>query len=157
MSLYVIGMDVTKVRTSAEGPEFTVGTIGRDAETGKMYKYVKFNNGTGNVASVANYFAYYYGSGGTTVTMDQSDSTSIGAGVFQAVIADLGYGWIQVAGTATLGIALTAGAAGNALTPVGVGADGTLDLSAAVTDAICAYCVDVSTPTAPVVMLACPL
>jgi hypothetical protein len=38
---------------------------------------------------------------------------------------------------------LTAGADGNALTPVG-STDGTLDVSAAVTDAICAYAVDAS-------------
>jgi len=40
-----------------------------------------------------------------------------------------------------LTIALTAGADGNALTAVGAG-DGTLDVSAAVTDAVCAYAGD---------------
>ena len=156
MSLYVIGMDVTKVRTSAEGPEFTVGTIGRDAETGYMYKYVKFDNGVGNVASVAGKFAYYFGSSGTTVTMDLSDSKNVGAGVFQAVIADGGYGWVQVSGIATLVVDLTAGTAGQALTPAGA-TDGTLDVSAAATDHICAAAIDVSVSNAPVILLTCPL
>jgi hypothetical protein len=63
--------------------------------------------------------------------------------VLQAVLADGEYGWIQIKGRATLTTALTAGADGNALTAVGA-TDGTLDVSAAVTDAICAYAVDAS-------------
>jgi len=50
---------------------------------------------------------------------------------------------VQIKGPATLTIALTAGADGNALTPVGAG-DGTLDVSALVTDHICAIADDVS-------------
>jgi hypothetical protein len=152
MSLYVIGMNTSAVRTATEGPEFVVGTIGRDAETGKMYKYVKYDNGTA-VTAVAGNFVYYIGETGTTVTMDLSDSKYIGAGVLQAVIADLGYGWIQVAGQATLTTALTAGADGNALTPIG-STDGTLDVSAAVTDHICAIAV---TAASKIVYLTCPL
>jgi type 1 fimbria pilin len=84
--------------------------------------------------------------------MDLSDSAGVGAGVFQAVIADQGYGWIQTAGVATLTTALTAGADGNALTPVG-STDGTVDVSALVTDHICAIAIDAS---AKIVMLTCP-
>ena len=50
---------------------------------------------------------------------------------------------MQVTGPATLTTALTAGADGNALTPVG-STDGTLDVSALVTDHICAIAVDAS-------------
>lgn len=155
----LIGVDVTKVRTSAEGPEFAVGTVYRDSKTGKRYKYLKFDNGAGNVASVAGNCAYYYGASGTAdadtfqeVTMDLTDAV-LTAGVFCAVIADQGYGWIQTGGYATLTTALTAGADGNALTHVGAGADGTLDVSALVTDHIAAVAVDAS---AKLVYLTCP-
>ena len=154
----IAGINLTNVRTSTEGPEFAVGTVGSTYD-GKQYKYVKFNNGAGNVASVAGNVAYYYAVSGasagetTEVTMDVTDSGGVGAGVFQAVIADGGYGWLQTRGVATLTTALTAGADGNALTAVGAVADGTLDVSAAVTDFICAVAIDAD---AKIVMLMCP-
>lgn len=154
----IIGLDKTKVRTSSEGAEFEVGTIGRVDETGFLYKYVKYNQGAGTVAAVAGNFCYYYAASGasageyTEVTSDLSDSAGVGAGVLQAVIANGGYGWIQITGYAVLTTALTAGADGNALTPVG-STDGTLDVSAAVTDHICAIAIDAS---AKKVFLQCP-
>ena len=54
--------------------------------------------------------------------------------------------------TRRLTTALTAGADGNALTPVG-STDGTLDVSAAVTDHIAAIAVDAS---AKIVFVTCP-
>ncbi len=151
------GVNVTAVTTDAI-PKFTVGSIFED-DDGKKYKYFLFNNGAGNVASVANEVGYYYGVSGAgaaansnTVTMDVTDSVGIAAGVFQAVIADGEYGWLQITGEATLNTALTAGADGNALTAVGT-TDGTLDVSALVTDAICAYAYDAS---AKIVKLCCP-
>lgn len=154
---YIAGVLLTNVRTNAEGAEFALGTVHRDYD-GKQYKYVQFNNGAGNVASVAGNVAYYYAVSGASagqvdiVTMDITDSGGIGAGVFQAIIADTGYGWIQTKGDATLTTALTAGADGNALTAVGA-TDGTLDVSALVTDFICAVAVDAS---AKIVFLTCP-
>lgn len=154
---HTAGVLLTNVRTNAEGPEFALGTVHR-AYDGKQYKYVQFNNGAGDVASVAGNVCYYYAVSGASagqvdiVTMDITDSGGIGAGVFQAVIADTGYGWIQTKGNATLTTALTAGADGNALTAVGA-TDGTLDVSALVTDTVCAYAVDAS---AKIVFLCCP-
>ena len=149
----VIGINVDSVRTSAEGPEFALGTIGAVDGSGALYKYVKYNNGDA-VTAVAGNFVYYFGTSGanTEVTMDLSESCSVGAGVLQAVIADGGYGWIQVTGYAVLTTALTAGADGNSLTPVGA-TDGTLDVPTAVTDHICAVALDAS---AKKVMLLCP-
>jgi hypothetical protein len=156
-----MGMDLTKVRTSTEGPEFKVGTLGMvvtPSGTFKKYKYVQYDTASGAVAAVAGNFAYYYAPGGvsagstTKVTSDLSDSAGVGAGVLQAVIPDEGYGWIQITGVATLTTALTAGADGNALTPVGA-TDGTLDVSALVTDHLCAIAVDAS---AKIVLLTCP-
>lgn len=119
------------------------------ADDGKRYRFVLFDNGVGNVAAVAGNFAYVLAVSGasagqtTTVTMDLSDSAGVGAGVFQSVPADGEYCWVQIAGYATLTTALTAGADGNALTAVG-STDGTLDVSALVTDFICAVAIDAS-------------
>lgn len=157
--MFVIGINPTQVRTSTEGPEFALGTVGRVSVTdGAVYKYVKYNTAAGSVAAVAGNFAYFYAAGGVSagayqeVTSDLSDSAGVGAGVLMAVIANGGYGWIQIAGYAVLTTALTAGADGNALTPVG-STDGTLDVSAAVTDHICAIAIDAS---AKKVFLTCP-
>ncbi len=155
----LVGVNLTNVRTSTEGPEWPVGTVHKVATTGKRYKYLKFDNGAGNVASVAGNAAYYYGASGAAdadtyseVTMDLTDAVAP-AGVFVAVIADGGYGWIQTGGYCTMATAFTAGADGNAMTHVGAGADGTLDVSAAVTDPIAAIAIDHS---AQLVYLVCP-
>jgi hypothetical protein len=145
---YIAGMDLFEVKTQAEGPEFALGTIGQGFD-GKKYKYVQYNGGAGSVAAVAGNVAYYLATGGvsagqiTIVTSDLSDSAGLGAGVLQAVIPTLGYGWVQITGPATITPALTAGGDGQALTAVGA-TDGTLDVSAAVTDAVVAYAVDAS-------------
>lgn len=143
----------TTLQTSGKG--FGLGD-NYQASDGRIYKFVKFDNGTGNVAAVVGNFAYYLASTGAetwTVTMDLSDSSGVGAGVFQSIPADGEYCWIQVAGPATLTTALTAGSSGNALTPVG-STDGTLDVSGLVTDHICAIAMDAA---AKKVLLTCPL
>ena len=154
------GANLTATYTAAqllEGGAPAVGDV-FIARNGKRYRFVKFNNGAGNVASVAGNFAYIYAVSGASageyneVTMDLTDTAGIGAGVFQSVIADGSYGWIQTWGVATLTTALTAGADGNALTPVGA-TDGTLDVSALVTDHICAIAIDAS---AKLVFVTCP-
>ena len=48
---YIVGMNLTNVRTNAEGPEFALGTVGRTSD-GKQYKYVQYNSGAGAVAAV---------------------------------------------------------------------------------------------------------
>lgn len=151
---YILGMDLT---ANDSTPKFKPGAIGR-TDDGKLYKYVQYNSGVGAVAAVAGNIAYYYAPSGasagatTVVTSDLSDSAGLGAGVLQAVLTSGYYGWVQVAGAATITPALTAGADGNALTAVGA-TDGTLDVSALVTDAICAYAVDAS---AKIIMCAFP-
>jgi hypothetical protein len=126
-------------------------------EGAKVYKWVTYNTGTGTVAAVAGNMTVYHGDNAyvtdsaADVTSDYTDGT-IGAGVLQAVIANGSYGWIQIKGVATLTTGLTAGADGNALTAVG-STDGTLDVSALVTDAVVAFAVDAS---ADIVLLDCP-
>lgn len=142
---YLIGMIVNRVD---ETPQFRLGAVGQ-AASGKKYKYVQYSSAVGVIAAAVGNACYYLAPGGvsagvtTTVTSDLSDSAGLGAGILQSVIPTLQYGWIQISGSATITPALTAGADGNALTAVGA-TDGTLDVSAAVTDAIVAYAVDAS-------------
>lgn len=156
---YVMGAKVDETFTSTtlqtSGKGFGLGDL-YTAHDGRIYKFVLFSDGTGNVTAVAGNFVYYVAETGAetwTVTSDLSDSNNIGAGVLQSAPADGEYCWIQVAGPATLNTALTAGADGNALTAVGA-TDGTLDVSALVTDFICAVAIDAS---AKKVILTCPL
>lgn len=112
----------------------------------KVFKFVLYDTGAGSVAAVAGNVAYYHTLDGYklhTVTSDLSDSVEIGAGVLQSAPGDGEYGWIQIKGAATLNTALTAGADGDPLTPTGA-TDGTLDVSAAVTDNVCAIAGDIS-------------
>jgi len=139
---YIVGMDLTQVDTSEL---FELGSVGRTSD-GKLFRYCQYEAGAAAVSGVAGEVAYYDGAAASqtyVVTSDVSDSVNIGAGVLQAILADGEYGWLQTRGPATLTIALTAGADGNALTAVGAG-DGTLDVSAAVTDFVCAVADDIS-------------
>ena len=142
---YITGMDVTEVSDSAT---FAVGQKGVDA-SGNTFKYIQYDTGAGSVAAVSGQVAYYYAPSGASagavnvVTSDLSDSAEIGAGVLQSAPTDGQYAWIQIGGTATLSIALTAGADGDPLTPTGAG-DGTLDVTAAATSPVCAFAIDAS-------------
>lgn len=131
-----------------EGNVPAVGSVFEGTD-GKAYKFVQYNGGVGSVAAVAGNVAYYHAPSGvsagsyTVVTSDLSDSAGLGAGVLMSAPASGSYCWIQIRGKATLTTALTAGGDGNALTAVGA-TDGTLDVSALVTDAIVAYAIDAS-------------
>jgi hypothetical protein len=152
--MFIFGADWDRADAEAA---FPIGQIGADRD-GKFYKYVQHNNGAGNIAAVAGNFAYYYAPGGVSagavavVTSDLSDSAEVGAGVWQSAPADLEYAWILIKGSATLNTALTAGADGDPLCPTGA-TDGTLDVSAAVTDHVCAVAIDAS---AKIVLVDCP-
>ena len=114
-------------------------------EGDKVYKYVKYNNGTVNITAVAGKFCSYFGDTGhdnAEVTPDHSDGT-VAAGVLVGVPADADFCWIQIKGPVTLELALTAGVDGNGLTVTGAG-DGTLDVGALVSDHICAVAIDAS-------------
>ena len=141
-----LGADIDQTFTTLyEGNTPSPGAVVQ-AGDGKVYKFVQYKAGTAAVAGVAGEVAYYYTLDGyklNQVTSDLSDSIEIGAGVLVASPADGEYCWVQIKGAATLSIALTAGADGDPLTPTGA-ADGTLDVSAAVTDNVCAIAGDIS-------------
>lgn len=149
---------LTDVQTASEGAKERLGAIRFD--DGKIYKYVQYNGGAGSIAAVAGRVAALYAPGGasagatTVVTMDTSDGSEVGAGMLLAVIPHLGFGWIQIKGLATMTTAFTAGADGDPMTLTGATADaGNLDVSAAVTDHVCAISVDAS---AFIILLDCP-
>jgi len=140
----VLGIDPTAVSDTAE---FRLGQHGAviDSPT-KLYKYIQYDTGSVGTAAVAGEASYYYtldGYKNNVVTSDLSDSVEIGAGILQAVMTDLQFGWIQIKGAATMTIALTAGADGDPLTATGA-ADGTLDVSSAATDINVAIAGDIS-------------
>lgn len=154
----LIGAGLTDTYTASqleEGKGFGLGDNYTD-HTGRVYKFVRYDPAETAVAAVAGNMTYYIAEVGAetfVVTSDLSDSGNVGAGMLMAAPAAGEYCWVQVTGPATLTTALTAGADGNALTPVGA-TDGTLDVSAAVTDHICAIALDAS---AKKVVLTCPL
>jgi hypothetical protein len=158
-----VGADLTATYTSADLTGANSGKVPGIGDryldnNGKVYRFVQYDTGAGGIAAVAGNMAYYYAPGGTSagattvVTSDLSDSANVGAGALMSAPGDGEYCWIQTGGSATLTTALTAGADGNALTAVGA-TDGTLDVSAAVTDFICAVAIDAS---AKIVFLTCP-
>jgi hypothetical protein len=145
---FLSNVDVTKTSTTAEFPLGTITERATSVGTCR-YKYVQFNDGAGDVAAVAGNVTYVYAPSGTSagavhvVTSDLSDSAEVGAGVLTSAPATGEYCWVQVRGQATLNTALTAGADGDPLTPTG-STDGTLDVTTASTDHICAIAVDAS-------------
>lgn len=138
-----------------------VGTV--RFEGGKVYMWVKFDNGTGNVAAVANYAAEWYGETGwstRTVTRDSTDGGYVMAGVFMSVIADGEYGWIQMRGPVTMGTTLETTALRNAALMCGTDgaltkwiADGTI---ATAPRFQVAQVLSVTTATAPIINLNLP-
>lgn len=141
----IMGIDPTAVADTAE---FRPGQLGAivDSDGTKIYKYVQYDTGSGSVAAASGNACYYYTLDGYKlfkVTSDLSDSIEIGAGILQSAPTDGQYCWVQIKGPATMAAALTAGADGDPLTPTG-SADGKLDVSADVTDNVCAIAGDIS-------------
>lgn len=146
-----VGMDVTRTYTAAQ---LTGADSGKAPKVGdfyesydnKTYRFVKYNQGAGAIAAVANNVVGFYAPGGTStgvtneVTSDVSDTAANGAGVLAGAPGNGEYGWIQVKGVATLNTALVSGASGQALA-LSVTTDGTLKVAAAVTETVCAYCI----------------
>lgn len=141
---YIAGADLNRVDTSAK---FALGSVFQDS-TGKVYKYITYSEEAAATDGVLGEVCYYVsatGYGANDVTSDLSASDEVGAGVLQATLSDNEFGWIQIKGFATLTIALTAGADGDALTPTGAG-DGTLDvvITTVALSHICAFAGDIS-------------
>lgn len=112
--MFMAGINPTNVRTSAEGPEVAVGTIGFNQTTAgpKGYIYVQ-DSGSGITDD--GYVAVVDGSAFTAV-MATTTTTAPGsgagkmAGVARAAIAASGYGWLQIFGAGTVRVLASAAA-----------------------------------------------
>lgn len=120
--MQTVGIDVTSVSTTAQ---YGLGQIHAAAD-GKVYKYVKYDEGTGALDLAAGDVVIYVddsGYGASTVSADVGDATGqeIGAGVaLAAVTEDESFFWVQIKGPATLAVALGGSAGdGDPLTAVG--------------------------------------
>ncbi|RWI94661.1 MAG: hypothetical protein E5X33_30520 [Mesorhizobium sp.] len=158
-----VGIDVTKTFTAAQLTGTESGKAPKIGDTyeaydGKVYRFVKYNQGAGAIAAVVGNVVGFYAAGGVSagqyneVTSDVSDTAANGAGVLAGAPGNGEYGWIQVKGPATVTTALVSGADGNALI-LSATTDGTLKVAAAVTDTVCAYAIDAS---AKIIMCAFP-
>lgn len=116
----VFATDLTETKTfDAEG----LGTI--RIEGNKVYKWVKYDDGTGNLDIVAGDFLNYKAADGyennvvVADTTDADSTTPFGAGVAVAAVTVTDtYMWIQVKGLVTLSLDPTGSAAdSNALVP----------------------------------------
>jgi hypothetical protein len=104
--MFQAGIDPTKVRTSTEGPEFTVGTIAFNQSSAgpKGYIYVQ---DSGSAITGDGYVAVVDGSAFTAV-MSTTTTTAPGTGagklvgVARAAIAASGYGWLQIFGAGVI-------------------------------------------------------
>jgi hypothetical protein len=112
--MFISGIDPTSVRTSTQGAEFAVGTIGFNQTSAgpKGYIYVQ-DSGSGITGD--GYVALVDGSAFTAVmatTTTSAPGTGAGklAGVARAAIAASGYGWLQIFGAGTVLVAASAAA-----------------------------------------------
>lgn len=150
-----IGANVSAVYTSlTEGDTPNLGDVFFGSDN-KIYKFVKYDEGTGALDLAAGDVVYYVdvtGYDAHTVTADASDATGqeIGAGVaVAAVTADASYFWVQIKGFATLNQTIGGTPAdGDPLTAVGA-SDKALTKAAesdtaAVYKPVCAVAVDAS-------------
>lgn len=106
----ISGADITRTWTASQLLEGNAPAAGDIfwGTGGKVYKFVKYNDGTANLDLAAGDVVYYVddtGYAAHTVTADASDSTGqeIGAGVATcAVTVDGDYFWVQIKGFATV-------------------------------------------------------
>lgn len=112
--MYISGIDPTSVRTSSQGGEFALGTVGWNMTSAgpKGYIYVQ-DSGSGITGD--GYVCDVDGSAFTAV-MSTTTTTAPGTGagkpvgVARAAIAASGYGWLQVYGAGTVRVAASAAA-----------------------------------------------
>lgn len=112
--MYIVGIVADRVRTSSEGPEFAVGTLGYNVTSAgpKGYVYVVADS-TGITGD--GYIALVDGSS-FQATMASTTSSAPGtgagkqAGAARAAIAASGYGWVQVYGPGTVRVSASCAA-----------------------------------------------
>lgn len=119
-----------------------------------VYRYHKFENGTGNVAAVSGNMAVFKATTQDIVTSDVSDGDTnlVAAGMFVSVPADGQFCWLQVRGPATVNQAINSGADGAGCLPYAT-TDGMLTIATA--NDVIAPCATASDVSAKMVWLHC--
>ena len=119
----------------------------------KVYRYYKFDNGSGSVAAVSGNIAVFKATTQDTVTSDVSDgdTNKVAAGMFVSAPADGQFCWLQVRGPATVNQAINSGADGAGCIPHST--DGMLTV--ATTNDIIAPCATASDASEKMVWLHC--
>tara|TARA_R100001530_G_scaffold45237_1_gene34155 strand:+ start:1671 stop:2153 length:483 start_codon:yes stop_codon:yes gene_type:complete len=119
----------------------------------KVYRYYKFDNGSGSVAAVSGNIAVFKATTQDIVTSDVSDgdTNKVAAGMFVSVPADGQFCWLQVRGPATVNLAVNSGADGAGCQPHST--DGMLTIQTA--SDIIAPCATASDVSAKMVWLHC--
>jgi len=146
---YMVPQDIDQTSTVQNNPLGLVikaRDIGDTDYGSAFFKYVQYlAESAGASFAAAGHMTYYDAdTGGTNnqVTTDVSASSEIGAGLLHSAPTNEQYVWVQQTGVATA-LVITGGADKQGLTGTGA-ADGGFDQPTAVTDSLCAACVDYS-------------
>lgn len=121
------GSSYTSYNLSALPPNQVLGSV-VESTSGKVYRLVQFDNGSGNVAAAAGAAAYWKTKASYIVTSDITDEQMGGnsfAGIFTEVATDQYYTWIQIGGIAT-GVSVDSGTATGDVLTAGGSTDGQL-------------------------------
>ena len=122
---------------------------------GNLYRYVKFDNGSGNIASGSGKVAYWKSldpaAGTFTVTCDVSDAIGSGvntvAGVFRTTVTDGYYTFIQISGVSPDTVCAASVVAGDKLKYGLDGAFGRVAAGVAATDQVFGIALETVDPT----------
>ena len=119
----------------------------------KVYRYYKFENGSGSVAAVSGNLAVFKATTQDIITSDFSDgdTNKVAAGMFVSVPADGQFCWLQVRGPATTNLAIDSGADGAACMIHSV--DGQLTIATGAI--VVAHCATASDASAKMIWLHC--
>jgi len=111
--MYISGIDPTDVRTSGQGPAFTVGSVGWNMTSAgpKGYMYVLASGaitGDGYVCDIDG--SAFSAVLSTLTTTAPGAGAGKPVGVARAAIADAGFGWLQIYGAGIVRVSASAAA-----------------------------------------------
>lgn len=108
---YIMGIDPTKVRTSAQGPEFKLGAIGMTTDSAGLVRHYIYVTSTAGVTG-AGYVVQVSPGGSATMVTSTTGAAGTGQGLLLGVgvaaISALGFGWVQIGGSCSVRAAASA-------------------------------------------------
>lgn len=106
----ILGVDITVVKTSAQGPEFPLGTKWTDPRTGYEYRYINADTAIADGDFLTPTLA---DADAPWALVPTSAIKQIIAGVGISAIANEGFGWVQIKGKKPLAKIADAAVAGD--------------------------------------------